>query len=110
MNDAARAANIEASRPNASPLSVLEAAVNGARISVKNTPNLLAVLKEAGVMDAGGHGLFTIAEGSMLHLKGETDPCKPEILNTTVPVSVKTSQVLYQEDAFGFCTRFVIKA
>jgi uncharacterized protein len=109
MKDAAAAANAESSRHNASPLSVLQAAVNGARISVRNTPNLLPVLKEAGVMDAGGHGLFTILEGSMLHLMGETDHRTPEILSKTIPVSVQNAQVMYQEEAFGFCTQFMIK-
>jgi uncharacterized protein len=109
MKDAATAANQEASGRNASPLSVLEAAVNGARASVKNTPNLLSVLKDAGVMDAGGHGLFTILEGSMLHLKGDMDHRSPEILSSTIPVSVKTAQAMYQEEAFGCCTQFMIK-
>jgi len=45
----------------------------------------------------------------MLHLKGVTDHQMPEILSTTIPVAVQTAQIIYQEEAFGFCTQFMIK-
>ncbi len=38
--------------------------------SVQKTPELLAVLKEAGVVDAGGKGLFIILEGMLRYVKG----------------------------------------
>ena len=68
IRDAASAANKEKSHRNASLISVLTAAVNAARTSVMNTPNLLAILKDAGVVDAGGHGLFTFLKGALLHI------------------------------------------
>jgi len=109
MKDAAAAANSEAAKPDASPLSVMEAAVKAARISVQNTPNLLDVLKEAGVIDAGGHGLYTFLEGAWLHLKGETEMHTPELLIDQLPAITKTTQVSYQEDPYGFCTQFMMK-
>ncbi len=39
--------------------------------SLKNTPNLLAVLKEVGVVDSGGKGLLCVYEGFLKALKGE---------------------------------------
>ncbi|MCR4428953.1 MAG: DAK2 domain-containing protein [Caldiserica bacterium] len=43
-----------------------------ARVSLANTPNLLPVLKEAGVVDAGGQGLLFLLEGARAYLTGET--------------------------------------
>lgn len=51
-------------------LSLLEKTVLAADQSVNNTPELLPVLKEAGVVDSGGKGLFYILEGMLRHLKG----------------------------------------
>jgi len=44
-------------------LDILEGVLVAAERSVKNTPNLLPILKQAGVVDSGGKGLFTILEG-----------------------------------------------
>jgi len=54
-----------------SNLEILEASVRAADASVENTPNLLAVLKEAGVVDAGGKGLFFILEGMLRAATGQ---------------------------------------
>ena len=54
-------------------ISVMEITVITAKESVANTPTLLPVLKEAGVVDAGGQGLYTILEGALQYLKGETE-------------------------------------
>ncbi len=61
--DVASAAERALANGATSNLDVLEAAVVAAEASVENTPNLLAVLKEAGVVDAGGKGLFFLLEG-----------------------------------------------
>ncbi len=47
---------------------MLDIAVKAAHVSVENTPELLQVLKEAGVVDAGGKGLFYILEGMLRHI------------------------------------------
>jgi len=108
MRDAASAAEAEASDARATPVSVMEAAVDAARTSVKNTPNLLQVLEDAGVVDAGGHGLYTLLEGALLHLKGDTDNRSPELLTTRLPLEVQPRQ-LPSEESYGFCTQFMIK-
>ncbi len=63
--DIAAAAERALSNGATSNLDILEAAVLAADASVENTPNLLSVLKEAGVVDAGGKGLFFILEGML---------------------------------------------
>ncbi len=52
------------------PYDILERIVLAADASVQRTPDLLAVLKEAGVVDAGGKGLFIILEGMNRYVKG----------------------------------------
>ncbi len=52
------------------PYAILERIVTAADESVSRTPELLAVLKEAGVVDAGGKGLFIILEGMLRYVKG----------------------------------------
>ncbi len=50
-------------------IELLEAMVAAADESVKNTPELLPILKQAGVVDSGGKGLFFLLEGMLRHLK-----------------------------------------
>ncbi len=54
-----------------SPIDLLEKVIAAAKISVDNTPELLPVLKDAGVVDSGGMGLFFILEGMMRYILGE---------------------------------------
>lgn len=51
---------------------VLEYIVNEADVSVKHTPELLPILKQAGVVDSGGKGLFIILEGMLRYIKGQS--------------------------------------
>jgi uncharacterized protein len=53
-------------------IEILEIAVKAADESVKRTPDLLPVLKQAGVVDSGGKGLFFILEGMLRHVYGES--------------------------------------
>jgi uncharacterized protein len=53
-------------------IDVLENAVRSADESVKQTPDLLPILKQAGVVDSGGKGLFFILEGMLRHVYGES--------------------------------------
>jgi uncharacterized protein len=54
------------------PIDMLEVAVKAADEAVKKTPDLLPVLKQAGVVDSGGKGLFFILEGMLRHVYGES--------------------------------------
>jgi len=66
-------AQAQASSDKNDLLSVMEAAVSAAQESVANTPSLLQALMDAGVVDAGGQGLYTILEGALYYLRGEVD-------------------------------------
>jgi DAK2 domain fusion protein YloV len=53
-------------------IQILEVAVKAADAAVQRTPDLLPVLKQAGVVDSGGKGLFFILEGMLKHVYGES--------------------------------------
>jgi DAK2 domain fusion protein YloV len=69
IKDAATAAE-ECLNHISDPFVMLEEIVQVADQSVQNTPELLPVLKEAGVVDSGGKGLFFILEGMLRFSKG----------------------------------------
>lgn len=63
----------EAALPSArDAIDILEVAVKAADAAVQSTPDLLPVLKQAGVVDSGGKGLFFILEGMLRHVYGES--------------------------------------
>ena len=68
--DVAAAAE-EALRETDEPFEILARVVPAADISVQHTPELLPVLKQAGVVDSGGKGLFFILEGMLRFINGE---------------------------------------
>lgn len=53
-------------------ISILEVAVKAADEAVQRTPDLLPILKQAGVVDSGGKGFFFILEGMLRHVYGES--------------------------------------
>ena len=53
-------------------IELLEVAVAAADEAVKKTPELLPILKQAGVVDSGGKGLFFFLEGMLRHIYGES--------------------------------------
>ena len=62
IKDAAKAAE-DARKDSDDLIAISEKVLKEADLSVKNTPNLLPILKQAGVVDSGGKGLFIIMEG-----------------------------------------------
>jgi uncharacterized protein len=68
--DVARASE-EALQITTDPFLILERVVQAADLSVAHTPELLPVLKEAGVVDSGGKGLFYIFEGMLRYINGQ---------------------------------------
>jgi len=65
------AAAAEALKDTQDPLQILGKSIVAADISVEHTPELLAELKRAGVVDAGGKGLFFLLEGMLRYINGE---------------------------------------
>jgi DAK2 domain fusion protein YloV len=114
IREAAEAAKAHAADVSNDLISVMEATVEAARESVANTPTLLPVLKESGVVDAGGQGLYTILEGALHYLKGETEQLKlrrPWMVASSIPLTTKVPQMVgaVDEVPYGYCTNFVIK-
>ncbi len=70
IKDVAKAAD-QALRKTTDPVEILEIAVEAAAESVEHTPELLPVLKEAGVVDSGGKGLFFLLEGMTRWINGQ---------------------------------------
>lgn len=59
-----------AAEDNTDLYAMLETIVNAADASVQHTPELLPILKQAGVVDSGGKGLFFLLEGMLRQIKG----------------------------------------
>lgn len=80
-----------------------------AKESLDRTPELLKVLKDAGVVDSGGKGLVAIIEGALLGITGDVDEIKTE--NTIRYIDdVHYEEVDHGELEFGYCTEFIINA
>ncbi|MCJ7426126.1 MAG: DAK2 domain-containing protein [Dehalococcoidales bacterium] len=113
IREAAEAAQAHAATVSDDVVSVIEATANAAKESVAKTPTLLPVLMEAGVVDAGGQGLYTILEGVLHYLKGEMEQLKlrrPWMVASSVPLTAKSPQMVGVEEVpYGYCTNFVIK-
>ncbi len=113
IREASSAAQAQAADGKNDLLSVIEATVNAANESVANTPSLLPVLREAGVVDAGGQGLYTILEGAFRYLKGEVEQMqfrRPQIIVSNIPLTARSPQMLAADEVpFGYCTEFLLK-
>ncbi|WP_072469175.1 DAK2 domain-containing protein [Urinicoccus massiliensis] len=79
--------------------------------SLANTPNLLPVLKEAKVVDAGGQGLIHILEGAYLALKGQGVQSLTGEETKDLPSQKAASREKISTDdiQFGYCTEFMIQ-
>ena len=107
--EAGRAAATAASSPDANVPRVIAAAAAGARAAVQKTPSQLQILRDAGVVDAGGFGLQLILEG-MLKSVEETEPSLAAMMDTNRSIS-PASQVsmALPEGGWGYCTEFLIE-
>ncbi|VEU60977.1 kinase [Mycoplasmopsis bovigenitalium] len=81
-----------------------ELAEKFARKACDNTPNKLKILREVGVTDSGGEGLYSIILGMNSYVKGEPVEIKEE---TAADTFIQTSEVYDGE--FGYCTEFIIE-
>ena len=91
---------------------VMEATVKKARESVANTPALLPVLRQAGVVDAGGQGLYVLFEGALHYLKGEVEEMqssRPQVVPSNIPLVSRFPLVAEKEEPYGYCTEFVLQ-
>ncbi|HCW7826159.1 TPA: fatty acid kinase catalytic subunit FakA [Staphylococcus aureus] len=109
--DAAQAA-IEKANSTEDCIELMEYIIVKANESLENTPNLLAVLKEVGVVDSGGKGLLCVYEGFLKALKGEKVEAKVAKLDKDEFVHdehdfhgvINTEDIIY-----GYCTEMMVR-
>jgi fatty acid kinase len=107
--EAGRAAAAAASSPDATVPRVIAAAASGARAAVLKTPSQLQILREAGVVDAGGFGLQIILEGMLKTVEeGESSPSGLTMPRPAVPAAAQVAVAL-PEGGWGYCTEFLIE-
>lgn len=84
---------------------VLATAVAAAERSVARTPQLLAVLREAGVVDAGGQALWLLVEGARRYVTGES---VDEVELPTSERALLPEIAVVTETLYGYCTGFLV--
>jgi len=92
----------EPSEQNDAIASALEAAVSAGEMSVKRGPELLAPLREAGVVDAGGYGLTIVFAGVVAALRGD----EPPPLEHHAPARISHPE--HTSGTYRFCTNFAV--
>ncbi|HEX6488527.1 MAG TPA: DAK2 domain-containing protein [Candidatus Dormibacteraeota bacterium] len=103
--EAARAAVQAADEQGASARSVIAAAAAGAKTAVEKTPGQLAILREAGVVDAGGYGLQIMLEGMLRTFDESAPPAEVRIASS--PAAQKA--LALPEEGWGYCTEFILE-
>ena len=114
ISTAARAARSTAGS-GGSLIEVLESVSVASRESVALTPTMLPVLRQAGVVDAGGHGLAIILEGLRRSAAGDKSP--PTEIPPPDPVGVDEHEGIVstdflqaaEEEIYGYCTQIVVQ-
>lgn len=108
----AKDAAVEMAKIQNDPLEVAFAALQAGKEALAKTPELLPVLKKAGVVDAGGQGLILVFEGmeSVWHNGVIVQPLDAN--NGVTPVSTpskKTVADASDDIEFGYCSEFLIE-
>jgi len=103
--EAGRAATSAAASPDATAPGVIAAAAAGARAAVLKTPGQLQILRDAGVVDAGGFGLQLILEGMLKSIEETEAPAAV----VTQPVRAAQVSMDLPEGGWGYCTEFLIE-
>src|SRR3954454_22668660 len=89
-------------RQDAALAAVLESALDAGQDSVKRGPDLLPVLREAGVVDAGGYGLTVMIAGVIAALRGDDPPD----LDHHLPARVSHPE--HESSTYRYCTNFAV--
>lgn len=77
--------------------------------TLDKTPEMLPILKEAGVVDSGGMGLMIFMKGVLQYLKGENvDISDIENEGVKHETSISISKETESEIKFGYCTEFIV--
>ncbi len=89
----------------------LEAIIVEGHRALNMTPEMLPVLKEAGVVDAGGKGLLTLMEGFLAGITGEEVDFGDinQLVEPTAHQNVSHAEMASSDIKYGYCTEFLIK-
>jgi uncharacterized protein len=93
---------VDDGRQDVALASVLEAALEAGQDSVRRGPDLLPVLRQAGVVDAGGYGLTLLFAGVVAALRG----AEPPELDHHAPARVTHPQ--HESSTYRYCTNFAV--
>lgn len=89
---------------------VMEAVIKHSEEVLAKTPDMLPVLKQAGVVDAGGQGLLFILKGAYAAYKGEEVDLELKV-EQSVKKNLSPQEMIAPEDiTFGYCTEFIVDA
>ena len=88
---------------------VLAATVAAAEKSVARTPSLLAILREAGVVDSGGQGIYRLFQGALLHLVGASPAGAARGRSHAVAGIKPSTLVAHADEGFGYETMFLLQ-
>jgi dihydroxyacetone kinase-like predicted kinase len=102
MPAARLSADAEGAVQNRMLADVLEEAIAAGEASVRRGPDLLPVLRDAGVVDAGGYGVIVIFAGVVAALRGEA---APELAHHA-PARVTHPE--HESSTFRYCTNFAV--
>ncbi|MBW6457412.1 MAG: DAK2 domain-containing protein [Trueperaceae bacterium] len=86
--------------PDEVPVALLQRALVAGHAALERTPEQLPILKQAGVVDAGGLGFLRMLEGVIAAFEGAALPAPPKV--------TQRAQQQFEEEAFGFCTEFLL--
>ncbi|MGA2158684.1 MAG: DAK2 domain-containing protein [Dehalococcoidia bacterium] len=113
IHDAAVMAKQYADKNPEDLIGIVEVAVKEAGESVARTPTLLPVLMEAGVVDAGGEGLYILLDGALRFLKGDLEELqfrKPQMVSANITATKHVGvAATEEEEAYGYCTNFLLE-
>ena len=102
-------AGVEASKENSDTVFVWETIVEKANEALAITPELLPVLKRAGVVDAGGKGLCSIFEGMLSYIKdGEMVEYVEDTNEPTIETFESAAAEFDDDIEFTYCTEFIV--
>lgn len=101
-------AGVEAAKENSDAVYIMQVIVDKANEALSLTPDLLPVLKKAGVVDAGGKGLCAIFEGMLSYIKDGVIVEYDSTGEVTVE-SFESAAAEFDDDIqFTYCTEFIV--
>jgi DAK2 domain fusion protein YloV len=105
---AGRSASGAAEQPGATAVSVIRAAAVGARAAVERTPTQLKILRDAGVVDAGGYGLQIMLEGMLEGMLRSVEEVEGALQRMAPARPAAQASLELPEEGWGYCTEFLI--